>query len=106
MTTRQVASEFGWQSGSESDDDGADRCAGIEDEAGEEGSRTVWPFSVSGITRWLYSLLGCYQPAGEWHVGGLQRPAPVEQLSGPIKRHRLGSPNGGSKQDSASLTRL
>jgi len=30
MTTRQVASEFGWQSGSESDDDGADRCAGIE----------------------------------------------------------------------------
>jgi hypothetical protein len=29
------------------------------------------------ITRWLYSLLGCHQPAGEWHVGGLQRPAPV-----------------------------
>src|ERR1700757_289020 len=68
MTTRRVASEFGWQSGSESDDDGADCCAGIEDEAGEEGSRTVWPFSVPGITRWLYSLLGCHQPAGEWHV--------------------------------------
>ena len=27
MTTRQVASEFGWQSGSESDDDWADCCA-------------------------------------------------------------------------------
>jgi len=64
MTTRQVASEFGWQSGSESDDDGAHRGAGIEDECLE---------LPAGFIRFSDAI----SRLANGTFGGLQRPAPV-----------------------------